>query len=378
MSMLRIGFLNWYNPKDRKSLSGTTYKICESLENIGYDVKWIRVKRTITYKIFSKAILFVSKFLGKNIDFTHSIIGASLQSKTIDIKSIEDCDIVFAAFASEALYHINTDKPIVYLSDATFNAMVGYYFKNLCRFSILQGNKVEKRALDKADLIIVSSNWAYNSVIMDYNQPKEKVHVVEFGANIDDKDIIQHKFYYDGHLDILFIGVDWKRKGLRIAVSACEYLYNEGINTTLHIVGAKKIDDDIEKLPYVNYVGFLDKNVSEQYNKMISIIQKCHCLLLPTLAECAGIAFCESSANGLPVFSHDTGGVRNYVKDGYNGYLLPIGSIGADFGMKIKDCLISGELEKMSETAKIFYKEKLNWKVWGDKMDTLINKIAHK
>ena len=108
---------------------------------------------------------------------------------------------------------------------------------------------------------------------------------------------------------------------------------------------------------------------------MVSIIEKCHCLLLPTIAECSAIAFSESSANGLPIFSHDTGGVRNYVEDGRNGYLLPLGSTGTDFGKKIKECLESGELEQMSKTAKNVYREKLNWKTWGEKVGKIIENL---
>lgn len=200
------------------------------------------------------------------------------------------------------------ERPIIYLSDATFNVMVDYYFKNLTSGSIKQGNQVEQRALSKSDAIIVSSDWAAKSVINDYKQPEEKVYVIEFGANIDDEDIIPHKFEYDGHLNLLFLGVDWERKGGSIAVDTCRWLNDNGIKTTLHVIGTKRLNDKIKNLPFVDYVGFLNKNIPEQYEKLVSIIKKCHCLLLPTLAECSAIAFCESSANGLPIFSHVTGG----------------------------------------------------------------------
>ena len=98
-------------------------------------------------------------------------------------------------------------------------------------------------------------------------------------------------------------------------------------------------------------------------------------MLLPTLAECSAIAFCESSANGVPVFSHLTGGVGNYVYDGRNGYLLPFGSRGADFGAKIKTCLESGELEQMSMMAREVYREKLNWNVWAQKVEAIIRNM---
>lgn len=376
MNKLKIGFISWTDPRDRKSMSGTYYKIYESLSALGYDIVWLQITATRSYRLLCKLATLFKKITGKGFDVRHSVWGASILSKTIDREKLSLCDVVFAPFASEALYGQRTDKPVISLSDATFGIMVGYYWNNLSKQSIRQGNIVEQRTLDIAQAVIVSSDWAARSVVNDYHQPKEKVHVIEFGANIDDKDIVPHKFSYSSHLDLLFLGVDWQRKGGSIAVDACRWLNDNGIDSTLHIVGIKDLDESVRSLPFVDYIGFLNKNIPEQYSRLVSTIESCHCLLLPTKAECAGIAFCESSANGLPVFSHNTGGVSNYVYDGRNGYLLPLGSTGADFGRKIKQCLDSGELARMSETAKQVYRERLNWNVWGQKVDKIIKAVA--
>lgn len=373
---IKVGFINWYSPDDKKALSGTPHKIAELLQVIGCEIQWVQVKTSSLHKIYSSVMRKISKlFPQHNVIASHTVWGARLQSKTIDRNVVEGCDLLFAPVASECLYALETDKPIIYLSDSTFNIMVDYYIKGLSQWGISQGNKVEQRAMDRSTSIIVSSDWAKDSVLNDYHQPASKVHVVEFGANIEDNDIIQCSFRYEQHLDLLFLGVDWQRKGGDIAVAACKWLNEHDISSTLHVVGIKQLDEKIKSLPYINYIGFLNKNVPEQYDKLVETIAKCHCLLLPTLAECAGIAFCESSANGLPVFSHMTGGVGNYVLNGRNGYLLPLGSTGEDFGKKIKECLENGELEKMSETARDVYREKLNWRVWSEKVEQIIKDI---
>ena len=371
----KIGFINWYDPNDRKALSGTPYKISEQLKAIGYEIIWIKISQTFLYRLYNKIISILNKFSKRKLNASHTIIGAILQSSSIKKKLIKKCDLLLAPMASEGLYTLKTDIPIIYLSDATFSIMVGYYFKNLSQSAIRQGNKIEQIALNKSTAIIVSSDWARNSVINDYHQSPHKVHVIEFGANIDPKDIIKKTYKFDGHLNLLFLGVDWIRKGGKIAVEATRYLNDIGIPTTLHIVGIKNLNNEIKDLPYVNYIGFLNKNIPEQYNLLVSTIRKCHCLLLPTLAECSAIAFCESSANGLPIFSHKTGGVENYVHDGKNGYLLPLGSTGNDFGKKIQECLENGELEKMAITAPYIYEEKLNWTVWSKKVEVIIQQI---
>lgn len=372
---ITIGYISYYSPFDRKALSGTPYKIGEKLTKMGAELKWIPIKHNFIYELYDKGCRIISKLSKHNILASHRTIGALLESKSLNRKLIENCDLLFSPFSSPALYSLKTEKPLIYLSDATFGLMVNYYFHNLSSIDIKQGNKIEQRALDLASEIIVSSQWAYNSVVNNYHQPASKVHIIEFGANIDDKDIIKKEFHYDGHLELLFLGVDWKRKGGQIAVDTCKYLNENGIPTTLHIVGIRTLAPEIRELPYIDYLGFLNKNNPEQYQLLVETIKRCHCLLLPTLAECSAIAFCESSANGLPVFSHVTGGVQNYVENGKNGYLLPLGSTGVDFGKKILECLNSGELERMSKTAVDVYKEKLNWTVWGEKMERIIDEL---
>lgn len=372
---IRIGYISPANPFDRKALSGTPYKIGETLRSIGAELVWIQVKQSKAYKLYDKICRLFNKIFPNKILVSHTALGATLLSKSLDLNQIKEMDLLFSPLSSDALFNIDKHilpPPIMYLSDATFERMVGYYFHNLYGWNIKEGNKVEQKAQDISSQLIFSSDWAASSAIEFYHQPASKVHVIEFGANIDDKDIVKKTFVYNGTLHLLFLGVDWVRKGGDLAVEACKELNEMSIKSVLHVVGIRNLSSEIKSLPFVDYVGFLDKNNQEDYNKLISLIRMCHCLLLPTKAECAGIAFCESSANGLPAFSHVTGGVRNYVEDGVNGYLLPLGSTGKDFANKIKECLQSGELERMSLSATELYKQKLNWKVWGEKVEKLI------
>lgn len=372
---VRIGFINVSSPLDRKASSGTTFQMCQALKRIGADIVWLQPKHNFFYKLVNLFFKVLAVSTRSKILRDHTIPLAKIESKSLKKQDIEKCDILFAPFASTSLYALKTEKPIIYLSDATFAVMVDYYFKGLVSWNVKQANKIEQTALLKATHAIYASQWAYNSAIQDYNADKSKLHVIEFGANIDEQNIIPHKFTYNGQLDLLFLGVDWTRKGGDIAVEATSYLNDKGIPTTLHIAGIRNLDNNIANLPYVKNYGFLNKNNPNDYNQLVSIIQQSHCLLLPTKAECAGIVFCESSAYGLPIFTYNTGGISNYVENGKNGYMLPIGSSGQEFGEKILECLQSGELEKMSKTAVDAYKEKLNWTVWGQKIEHIIESL---
>lgn len=364
-------------PTDRRASSGTNYQMAQALARIG-ELVWIPVTPPRYYRYLEMAAKALAKLCKKKVCFNYTCVGARILANSVKTDKISECDILVAFWSGSILAFLDAKgKPVIYLSDATFPAMIDYYppFSHLFKKNIRSGIDIEKCSLDKASVIVLPSSWSAISALNDLQQPKEKIHVIEFGANIDDKDILPHSFVYNGHLDILFMGVEWERKGGDIAVETIRWLNSNGIDTTLHIVGIKKLDEKIVSLPYINYVGFLNKNNHEEYRKLANTVIKSHLLLLPTIAECAGIVFCEASANGLPIFTHYTGGVPNYIENGHNGYMLPLGSTGADFGKKIKECLLSGELERMSMTAIKLYRTKYNWHVWGLKMKQVIDAL---
>jgi hypothetical protein len=112
----------------------------------------------------------------------------------------------------------------------------------------------------------------------------------------------------------------------------------------------------------------MNKNNANDYKRLIHTIDQCHCMLLPTKSECAGISFVEASAYGLPSFTHQTGGIPDYISNGINGYMLPLGSSSEDFGRKIKECLLNGEMERMSYAAVEYQRHECNYEIWGKKM----------
>lgn len=370
---IKIGFISEVDPKDKKALSGTPYKMYDALQNSVGEVIWIPVERGIVYKMYQILLTLLARLTHRNVSPPHTAIGAFLMSKSLNKKLMDSVDVFFAPFASSALYAFKSKKPLIYLSDATFKIMVNYYpgFSHLFSFNVRQGMEVEKRALQKASIVIMPSEWAVQSVVKDYGIPMSKIHKIEFGANIEDDNSLLDK-KDTGMLHLLFMGVDWQRKGGDIAVSACKKLNQQGIKSVLHIVGIPDLDPVIQQLPYIDNVGFLNKNDPAQYRLLVETIRHCDCLLLPTRAECTGIVFCESSAYGLPSFAYQTGGISDYVVDGRNGYLLPLNSTGDDFASKIAECYKNGALKRMSGTAREIYKERLNWGVWTSKMKEIL------
>lgn len=371
-----IGIISLEDPTDRNVSSGTNYKIVETLKREGADIIWLHPYHPWLWIFLEKTLRNIYKiFSSKTFMFRHTCIGACIESHTIKRSKIKKCDIIFASFSSPACYKLclPDGKPLFYISDALWHSMIGYYLKHIDSFSKHDGEKIESYVLNKASKIIAPSKWMRASAINDYHQPADKICSVHFGANIDEKDIEYKKFEKRPTLDLLFIGVDWKRKGGKTAIEATQWLNDNGVSTTLHIIGGRDIDNDSLATSSIDYIGMLDKNNPKDYKKLIEELRQCQILIFPTQAECAGIVICEACAFGLPIYGSDTGGVGSYIADGENGRLLPLGSNGKDYGMKIKQDLHSGKLEEMSALARKRYEDDLNWNIFGKKIACLIN-----
>lgn len=75
---------------------------------------------------------------------------------------------------------MNTNKPIVFWTDATFAVMQNYYdcFTGLNRRTVRNSHLYEKNVLKRISLAIFSSEWAANSSIKDYGTDPDKVNVL--------------------------------------------------------------------------------------------------------------------------------------------------------------------------------------------------------
>lgn len=370
--MITIGYLSFEDPyKDRRAWSGLIYKIRESVEGAGVKVKWIPIKEN---KLLRYPFLAVLKILfGKHCTSTRTAFHCWIASKGIDKNALKDCDYLFCPYYNGQIASYLKDAPkIISYTDCTYEQMIDYYWFNQSKWIIKQGNYCEQRSIDKSYMSIRSAHWATDSILNYYHGDPMKTKVLQFGANIDDKDIMPCSVYTGGTLNVIFSGVDWARKGGDVAVEAVKVLREKGIDARLYLMGIKEVDPAVANLPFVENIGFLNKNIKEQYDLYVNTWAKGHIFLLPTKAECAGVVFCEASAYGLPIFTCDTGGVGDYVVNGENGYRLKLGSNGMDFANRILESIQKNELPSLSIGAKQRYAEDISWKAWSRKFRQII------
>lgn len=182
---MKIGFISSFPPTDRRVSSGTNFKIAQALSEIG-EVCWIPAIAPCYYRYIELFVKALAKFVGRKVCFNYTHLGAKMIANSVDVERFSTCDILIAFWQGSSLAYLDTKgKPVIYLSDATFPAMIDYYppFCHLFKWNIKQGIQIERQSSDKASAIVLSSDWSAASAINDLHQSKEKIHVIEFGAN---------------------------------------------------------------------------------------------------------------------------------------------------------------------------------------------------
>ncbi len=373
----KIAYLTSKNPLDKRESSGVYYYQASAFKDQNIEIHFLGPVNNLLIYLLNKASIILQKLIKKRYNTGHSIITARVYGKIFSRKLKKgNYDFVFADKASCEIAYLKTDIPVIYSTDATFKGILNYYphMSNLLRVSEKEGNIVEQKAIDNASIVICASQWAANSVIGDYGFPHENVHVIPRGANIDrvpERNLVSEKKLTDV-CRLLYMGKECYRKGYDIAYKTMVYIREKGIAVKLFAVGCSPpqqfIDEDVEVINYIN------KNTAEGLEQFDRLMVNSDFFLLPTRAECMGIAFSESSAYGLPVITRDTGGVTEVVKDSVNGYALPFDSDHKDFGEKIISIFNSkNEYTRLIETSREYFEKRLNWQVWGEQLKIILD-----
>jgi len=376
-TMKKIAFLTSENPLDKRSWSGIYYRMFESLKNEFEEVIILGPIKLPFIIFLLKIFQFLTWiFIHKKYNKGHSVILSKACSKIIQKKlKNNDFDAIFAPSASLLIAYLKVDIPIFYYADATVNLMIDYYISDLSKLSINESNLIERKAINNASFSIFSSAWAANDAIITYKANPDRVAVVKMGANIESapKNIKLTEKLDQKVCNLLFLGVDWKRKGGDIVFETLLMLLKQGFDTQLIVCGC------IPPVKHPNMIvhPFLNKNIERDYKIFTQLLDEAHFLFLPTRAECAGIVFCEAAANGIPSITTSTGGVTNYVINEINGYTLPLSSNADDYAQIIKKVFTNKELyTKLSKQSRKLYFEELNWEIWAKRIKEILYKSS--
>lgn len=364
----RIGFVHQGDGRAVSSWSGTPYFMARALERHLGPVVHLKPLPDGAVRL-ARGLAHVQRRLTGRISLAHCnplVAAASRREAARKLRSAR-ADIAFAPAASSFASGVPRQIPLIYSSDATFRGVVDSYpeFSNLSRASRRLGERLERAAIARADLLVYPSEWAAESAVRDYGAERSRILVAPFGANLDTlPQAAPSEPRCGGALRLLFVGKEWERKGGDTALEALAALRRMGRAATLTVVGC--IPPGAGTVAGLEVAGFLDKADAGQRRRLDGLFANADFLLMPVRAECYGIVFCEAAAHGLPQIATATGGVPSIVEDGVTGRLLPPGSSGEAFAEAIVAAVADREAHAAMRGASRRRSEQvLNWDRWG-------------
>jgi glycosyltransferase involved in cell wall biosynthesis len=150
---------------------------------------------------------------------------------------------------------------------------------------------------------------------------------------------------------ILFVGVDWERKGGPELVEAFARVRAKHPDARLVIVGCRPA----VAAPNVDVVGYCPVESVHAHYRDASVF------CLPVHREPFGVAFVEAMHHALPIVGTRVGAVRDLVQDDVNGFLVDVGDVDA-LAARLDRLLSDAELRaKMGDRSKQLARGGYTW-----------------
>lgn len=178
--------------------------------------------------------------------------------------------------------------------------------------------RLERQIYHHATRVLVRSRHVARSLQEHYGVDPQKIGCVYAGSNVP---VLRAASLAAraASKDILFVGMDWERKGGPDLLAAYRRVRDRHPDATLTVAGVTPRIAD----PGVRVLGRVGADELDRLYAGAAVFS------LPTLREPFGIVFVEAMERGLPIVATDVGALPDMVQDGVNGYLVAPGDVDA-------------------------------------------------
>ncbi len=225
-------------------------------------------------------------------------------------------ELAFVLQTQSSFYAKVDDLPLYVYTDHTILCNLNYRIYDKREFASKKRLELEREMYAGARHIFVSAKHVEESLIEQYGCAADRVSTIHMGNNspgrLSTDDVDPARFR---RKNILFIGIDWERKGGPVLVEAFKRVREKHPDATLTIIGNRPPVSE----PGVEILGRLPLGEVRAHFDRASVF------CLPSLAEPFGVAALEAARNALPVVVTRTGGFLDYVEDGKSGFLVTPG-----------------------------------------------------
>lgn len=233
-------------------------------------------------------------------------------------------------FQIGAIYDVpsiaNGNKCVSYHDGNIAQKMQSPYFNSELSHYAIKARNWEKQVYDKLTKIFTMSEYLRQSFIDDFNQPESKVVNIGVGANFKIPAVINKQ--YDNK-EVVFIGIDFLRKGGECLVKAFDKIYTSHPDAILHIIGPREVPHILKQRsrPYIKFHGFLSRNDATQRELFFDILNRSTLGVLVSEYEPFGIALLELMAYGTPCIATNQWAFPEILLNGELGGLVPVRNV---------------------------------------------------
>ena len=371
-------------PKRHLGLYGAGRKIAQTLESLDIELDYLGPLVKPRTPIGVAKLLFYRHFTDR--DFYSLAEPSVLRNYARQVERKLRCsnsDLVLCAENAVPLAYLKCDRPLILWTDTPLGSLVGFYkyMTNLCAETHRNIFRIEQAALDRCQVLIVTSDWAAKKAIELYNLPPNKIRIIPRGSNHQrqwtQSEVVN--WICQKPMEpcrLLFVGVDWHRKGGDIALATAQHLDQAGLVVELHVVGCHPKTSDL--LPdFVKVHGFIDRGHSAGEQHYINLLKQTHFLLFPTRADAFANAISEASAYGVPTLASEVGGIPTIVHSDVNGYVFPLDADASAYGETIlKIVANSDDYLTLAKGALQTFEDHLSWEASRQKIQTCLNELV--
>jgi glycosyltransferase involved in cell wall biosynthesis len=372
---MKVLVLSSGDPEDVKTFSGTTASMIAEIRRHDIEVDTISDVYPDWFIILRRILRYFSRF---RVDIVWSPFFLRLiKNDLFDKISQKDFDKIMIVANASAAYLIGDRYSYLYATDATFKLMENYYerFSRLSGPLKRAGDMIERNSILRSSHSTFSSEWARGSAIRDYGAVEGEVSCIQWGCNIDLSKVEKDAHYERSDiLKLLFVGVEWRRKGGDMCIKIANALKERGQKFQFDFVGsAPEAPDASLSLDGLRFHGRLSKSDPSQYRQLVMLFGSADFLVLPTQQDCTPMVIGEANAFSVPVVARETGGVGSLIDHNRSGLLMKADADASDYVNAILNVWNDeARHAEMKRNARSMFEEKLNWKAWAEKFLPII------
>lgn len=351
---------NWNIENPEKTWSGIPYSLQGALQkHCNWQTVNVDHRVSLLHRILNKLHIYVN-----DLDI-HSMV----YWNTALSKRIKKRDVVFQFAEYINIKDVNT----FFYCDITVDYCLWLKRNNprlfdLSNFVGQTEYRLQKRAKYQLDYmqnrctgIFTMGRWMRDWLINNAGVSAEKVHHAGGGSNIKVLDFIP-----DRHRNkLLFIGVDFERKGGYAVVEAFKIAKQRKPDLELYIIGPRQ--NPISKsIDGIHYEG------QKRFDELVEYYKMCDLFVMPSYFEAYGLVFVEALCYGLPCIGRNCYEMPYLIEDGVTGALVPQEDDNNLLANKILELLDNNTVYTNVASRKDWYLKEYSWNTVASRIDAII------